>query len=594
MRNLPIAMVLSVLVFMCPVLAGDLPLGDLQHDGPPTPEQISMYIPVTGELSQDAVASVRYKAADAKDWIAAHPLHRIRPGDSETKVDDAFAGVITGLEPGKPYAVEVSLKLGVDTAVKALNAATRALPPAAGKPAKIIAAGTSTAEIQSALDALQPGDVLQFANGAYEVGRLQIKKGGSEDKPVVIRGESRDGVVLKNPSGIIVQVLEASDVLIENLTLEGSGQDSGTASGSHGVNFWTAPKPQERFTFRNLTIRGVDMGIVATKSVRGLLVYDNTLKGNNTWTEEFIQTNKTWNDDGIRIPGQGNVAFNNTLAGFGDSMAVNSGNVNAGVHFYRNDVLMTGDDGFESDYGTRNMTFYDNRIQNSATFLSCDPIYGGPLYVFRNISINTGRGPYKLNNKNTGFYIYNNTLVRTNGWGSGKEWAWVQFNNGPLVAWAFRNNILIFKGTGGKLLAIESGGMSPIDFDHNAWYPDGDIWWTSSGGSGNGLEKVRAKLPDTKPLFSGLTKRHTGDIICAANPFEDDVVLGENHLKQIEKPYVPKLKSDAMPRGKGVAIPGITDGFTGDAPDIGAIIAGRPIPQWGDRSAAIAKSPEKK
>ncbi|MCK6471553.1 MAG: hypothetical protein L6R28_07390 [Planctomycetes bacterium] len=589
MRRLSMGTLLAV-VFAFQASAADLPLGELEHDGPPTPEQISMYMKVTGELPQEAVGSVRFKLADAKDWTTAHPLHRIRPADTAQKVEDAYAGVITGLEPGKAYEVEVTVTNGADSAVKTLKATTRALPPAAGAATKTIAAGTATAEIQAALDAAQPGDVIQFANGTYEAGRLQIKKGGSVEKPVYIRGESRGGVVLKNPSGSLFQVLECDNVVVENLTMEGSGTDSGTKSSSQFVSFWSgAKKSQENFTFRNVTVKGVDQGIVATKGIRGALVYDNSMQGNNTWTAELIQTNSTWNDDGIRVPGQGNAVFNNTMIGFGDTMAVNSGNVNAGVHFYRNEILMTGDDSFESDYGTRNMTFYDNRIQNSATFLSCDPIYGGPLYVFRNISINAGRGPYKLNNKNTGFYIYNNTLVRTNGWGSGKDWPWVQFNNGPLVAWAYRNNILVFKGKPGKMMAVESGGMNPVDFDHNAWYPDGAFWWSSSGGSAGSLDAVRAKLPETKALFSGITKRHTADLICEANPFEEDVVLGEDHLKQITKLYTPKLKADSTLRGKGVAIPGVTDGFTGEAPDMGAIITGRPVPQFGDRSKDAPK-----
>ena len=44
-----------------------------------------------------------------------------------------------------------------------------------------------------------------------------------------------------------------------------------------------------------------------------------------------------------------------------------------------------------------------------------------------------------------------------------------------------------------------------------------------------------------------------------------------------------------MLRGKGVAIPGVTDGFSGEAPDIGAIITGRPVPQYGDRSKDAPK-----
>ncbi|MBN1671581.1 MAG: hypothetical protein JXR37_11135 [Kiritimatiellae bacterium] len=85
-----------LLPLLCAAPALALPLGSLVHDGPVTPEQISLYLPVTGSLDNAATASVRYRAASASAWTIAHPLHRIRSEFSETAVPDAFAAVITG------------------------------------------------------------------------------------------------------------------------------------------------------------------------------------------------------------------------------------------------------------------------------------------------------------------------------------------------------------------------------------------------------------------------------------------------------------------------------------------------------------------
>lgn len=585
MKRMRFSGVLLVLV-MCAGygLAAELPLGEIKHDGPPTPEQICVYIPVKGELSHDCKATVRYKKGDA-EWKEGHPLHRIRPKNTSgrKKPADAFAGAVFDLTPGTAYEVEVTVTLGQDKVVKTLKATTRSLPGKAGESTKKIAAGTTSDDIKKVFNGIQPGDVVQFANGTYTVSGLQIKKGGTAEKPVYIRGESRDGVVLKCAAGNIIQILKASHVILEDMTFEGSKKDSGTAARSKGIAFWNGAV-QQCFTIRRTTFNGVDMGIIAAGTTKQMLVYDNTLKGNNEWTAEFTQSNKTWNDDGIRMPGQGNAIFNNTLTGFGDSLAVCAGVGNVGVHFYRNDILMTGDDAFESDYGVRNISYYDNRAQNSMTHISVDPMYGGPFFAFRNISINTGRQPYKLNNRNTGFFLYNNTVIRTNGTSSGKGWAWVQYNNGPLVAWAYRNNLLIFHGKG-KLMAMESSGQNPVDFDYNGWYPDGAVWWSKSGGSAGSLDAIRKKLPATKPLFGKSTKRHTKDLIIEANPFAEKVELPDLYIeKQVTKPIVPKLADGAKPREAGVAIPGITDGFKGKAPDMGAIITGRPLPVWGDRS----------
>ena len=576
---------IAVLSWSANSRAEDLPLGPLSHDGPPTPEQISLYLPVTGPLGSTAAASVRYRPSPDTEWMVAHPLHRIRPANTTGKPPaDAFAGVITGLSPGVAYAVEVTVKLGESTEVKTLNATTRALPAPAGAANKTIAAGSTSAQVQAALNEASPGDVVQFEDGTYEVDRLQLKRSGTESKPIYIRGQSRAGVVLKDTSGMILQLLKANDVIIENLTLEGSKKDSWTKASSHGVSFWNGASPQRRVTIRQVTFTGVDMGIVAWGNTEQLLIYDNTLVGNNKWEERFIKSNGTWNDDGIRVPGLGNAVFNNTLTGFGDSLAMNAGSKNVGIHFYRNDIRMTGDDAFEGDYGVRNITFYDNRVHNSMTLASFDPIYGGPAFAFRNISINSGRGVYKLNNKNTGFFLYNNTVLRTQGVSSGASWGWVQYNNGPLVAWGYRNNILIFLGAN-RLLAMESSGQDPVDFNHNAWYPDGSVWWTRSGGSFRSMAEARSKLRAIKPVFGESTQRHEGDVICKSNPFTVKVELGENYLTQITQPYAPRLAEGTAPRGAGVAIPGITDGFTGEAPDMGALITGREPPVWGDRRA---------
>jgi len=585
-RMPPLALVLAAAsLWTANAAAAELHLGELAHDGPATPEQISLYLPVKGSLDKSATAAVRFRPASGGAWAAAHPLHRIRPEHTTGKTPaDAFAGVITGLSPGASYDVEVTVKLGSDSAARRLTATTRALPGKAGRPRRTIAAGTTSAEIQAVFSEASPGDVIQFANGTYTVDGLQIRQGGTPDQPIYVRGESRRGVRLKDPSGKILQVLAVSDVVIEDLTLEGSKTDSGTDAGSQGISFWNGGGPQERVTVRRVTFDGVDMGVVAWGDTKQLLVYDNTLTGNNQWNAKFLHSNLTWNDDGIRVPGTGNAVFNNTLSGFGDALAMSAGCTNTGVHFYRNDVRMTGDDAFEGDFGVRNVTFYDNRIHNAMTHVSFDPIYGGPAFVFRNVAINVGRAPYKLNNRNTGFFLYNNTVVRTEGYSSGESWGWVQYANGPLVAWGYRNNVLIFRG-GERLLAMEPSGQDPIDFDHNAWHPDGNIWWTRTGGSAESLAAIRAKLPETTPVFGTSTQRHDADVISEPDPFKVKVRLGENHLKEVTEPYMPWLADGTAPRAAGVAIPGVTDGFTGDAPDVGALITGRQAPVWGDRTA---------
>lgn len=545
-----------------------------------TPEQIGIVARVQGQLPEDARLTVRYWPKTASEWQVAQPLLRINPewiagGAPEAPVD-AFAGTIFDIPPNTSTVVELTLEQpGKEKQVQWTTVTTRALPPPAPKATTTVKPGD---DLQARLHELEPGDVLELENGTYEVSGLHLKTSGTEAQPIYIRGASRSGVVIRDKTGIVLQLWGVSHVVIEDLTLEGSKVDSGTATSSVGISFWNGGANQEYVTLRGLDIHGVDAGIVAAGRIASVLVYNCDLRGNNTWIPDLIETNKTWNDDGIRIPGEGNCAFDNTMHGFGDTFAVTNGVHSAAVHFYRNLVTMTGDDTFEADYGTRNLGFYDNYITNSGTLLSLDPLWGGPLYCFRNIAINTMRGPFKLNSTNSGFFIYNNTMVRTEG---RTKWGWVQYNDGALRGWAYRNNLLVYRGGTGNTLAIESGGNAPIDFTHNGWFPDGAVWWTTSGGSFNSFEKARAGLPKTKPLFGDSELRHEADLVFKADPFASTVTLGESHLDQVKTRPMPSLEPSSPARSAGVALPNITDGFSGSAPDMGAIIEGRPIPSWG-------------
>lgn len=545
-----------------------------------TPEQIGIHATVDGVIPPTGRIFVRYTVAGADDWRSAHPLLRLHPewtaeGAPEPVVD-AFAGTIFDLQPGIAYTVELRLEIpGADEQILWTTVETRPLPDAAPATTQTVSPAD---DLQAAFDALGPGDVLELAEGTYEVSDLHLAVACSGDAPCFIRGASREGVVLRDPSGVVLQIQEASHVVIEDLTLEGSGTDSGTDASSVGVSFWSGGAAQENITLRRLDVLGADKGIIAGGTVRGVLVYEVELRGNNVWDQASIESNATWNDDGIRLPGEGNCAFQNTLDGFGDAFAVAGGVHSAGVYFYRNRVTMTGDDTFEGDYGTRNLGFYDNYVTNAATLLSLDPLWGGPLYCFRNIVINTVRGPFKFNDTNSGFLVYSNTIVRTDGT---TGWGWVQFDNGALRSWSFRNNLLVYRGPEARLLALESASNDPIDFDHNAWFPDGSVWWTHSGGSFGSLAEARSGLPATQPLFGESSARHEADVVIGSDPFDEPVVLGSDHLDDVITDVVPSLAPRARAKGAGIEIPNVTDGFAGAAPDMGAIIEGRPLPTWG-------------
>jgi hypothetical protein len=571
-------------------VTGTLPLGSLAHDGPATPEQISLVLPVTGVLPQTATATVRYRQSGSPQWRTGHPLFRVQPAFSEFPqaggaVEDVFAWPIVDLTPGTSYDVEVTVASGGVIDLKTLAHTTRALPPAAGTPNKSAA---SPAEIASQLSALDPGDVLEIAVGTHDVNSLTISRSGTSAQPIYIRGASRTGTVLRDTTGSIVSIA-ASHVIIENMTLQGAGVDGGLSSPHTGVSLSSAG--QTRITLRNLRIIGVDRGVNFISEATQTLVYDNTLVGNNLWSlapVNYLQSNVTWDDEGIKLPGSGNVAFQNTISRFGDSFAYASHNSGAetnsiGVHFYRNEVRNSGDDLIEADHGRRNLSWYDNRSHNSMNCGSLDPLYGGPWLSARNICINPYRvNTHKWNNQNSGQFLYNNTVIGTTSRGTDADVAnWYQPDNGPQRSYAYRNNVHVYHGNG-QSIWLESTVHDPIDWTHNSWYPDRAIQW--DGAVFGNLAQAQAGLADTTPIFSGTQRRMQSDNITVANPWTTTIMLGAESLIEVTQTFTPVLAAGTSPKNSGVAIPNITDGSSGAAPDRGAIISGRPIPQYGDSS----------
>jgi hypothetical protein len=572
---------------------GTLPVGTLVHDGPATPEQISLLLPVTGSLPQTATATVRYRRTASPDWIAGHRLYRIRPSFSDVPpaafggpVADAFAWPIIDLQPGTEYQVEVTVNDGATSEIKTLTHTTRSLPGPAPAATSTIAAGATRSQIQAAINALLPGQVLEIAAGTYVLDQtLVASASGTVDNPIYIRGASRAGTVLQRTSGTILRIA-ASNIVVENLTLQGAATDGGVSSPHTGVSLTTTG--HSRITLRNLRILGVDRGIDFIRETSQVLVHDNTLIGNNLWTPAFLNTNNTWDDEGIKLPGSGNAAFNNTISRFGDTFAYASHNsgaetTNFAIHYYRNEIRNSGDDAIEVDYGRRNLTWYDNRIHNAATCDSLDPLYGGPWLSARNICINPYRvSVHKWNNSGSGQFLYNNTVIGTVSNGADADVAnWYQpASGGAQRAYGYRNNLHVYRGNG-QSLWLETTGHDPIDWTHNSWFPNRQIQW---GGVYANLAAAQSGLPNTTPVFSGTNRRMANDNITTTNPWVDTITMPANSAIEYTGAFLPALKAGETPKNSGVVIPNITDGFSGGAPDRGAVIGGRPPVVYGDRT----------
>ncbi len=588
-------------------VGGTINVGTLQLDGPATPEQIALWLPTTGTVATTATATCNYRVVGAGSWTTGHPLYRVRPSLSVTpdfggSIADGFAWTIFDLVPGTQYEVEVTVTEGAAVNVlPSLITTTRALPAAAGAVTVNVAAGSTAAQIASAINGAAAGAVIQI-NGDCNIGTstITITSGGTSGSPKYIRGITRGTTITKTNIGTIFSVSSTNGHLIfENMTLAGNGVDAGASAPAYTEAFGTSDvsivvKP--RITIRNITATGIDK-FVNFFDTQEMLVYDCIATGNNIWQTspvDFLETNRAWDDDGVQLSGRGNCVFNCTLTGFGDTIAYTQhasgyqGTPTVSAHAYRNIIDSSCDDCAEFDHGRRNLTFYDNYCKNIMTCDSQDPLYGGPAIIVRNAYVNPGNVSYhKWNSNGSGWFLYNNTYISTNYNMRSDQNVGIWYTQGfDHRSYGHRNNVYVCSDTGlNTTLQMDSTTNDPVDWTHNSWVPNNGI--QMKGGFWGTLAAAQSGISNSQPIFGSFYSPNNRplaqDNITISQPFSTAVTLGANSSNNYAGSVVP-TPNHASLLNTGLALPNITDGFSGAAPSRGAIIVGRQAPFYGDRN----------
>ncbi len=537
---------------------------------PPTLCCLGVVLPIAaGDDNRNATAALRYRQAGTLDWHAGLPLLRVRPdqisGESPPGAFGLpvplpqFAGSIFGLSPATAYEIQVNV---IDPdgggGTQSLMLTTAAVPAADPAAPRLVAISTAAALTTALANAL-PGDVITLAAGTY-AGAFTLSRAGTAANPIVIRGAGRDVVTLDATGRSVGITLSGNYTRLESLTVRGSDWGA-KVNNTTGV------------VLRGVRITDVNKGVDGRGGqTRNLYVCDNVLEGRRLWPDF---ANAIEDEEGIVVTGQGHTVCHNRIQGFGDALGLNQNTslVNAAIDFYGNDVVWTGDDGLELDYAHRNVRAFGNRITNASMGISFQPVWGGPVYAFRNVLVNMARSPFKVNNDPTGFYILNNTAVRTLGIGNNLDYAWpslgyVQADGDPAYAanFEFRNNLLI----GVSAPAFVTTQLFDARIDGNGWWPDGtfvfyDTW---------------ANLAD---LVSNSPFEAHGRIV-EPQPFLAPILLGPTYATQVS-PRNPLLAPGSLAVDGGQAIANITDDFAGASPDLGAWERDRPLPLYGVRPA---------
>jgi hypothetical protein len=423
---------------------------------------------------------------------------------------------------------------------------------------------SSVAGLNTALNAAQPGQVIAIADGTY-TGQFVITASGTPSNPIVIRGASTDGTVLDGNGCNSCNVLEVygSDVHVERLTLQHANR---------GLRFQGAAA--QRNVVRRVHVRDVRLGIGSQTDQRAFYLCDNTIEGRLVWPHVYSDDGGARSDDdGIHLDGGGHVVCHNQIRGFGDAIKIGQAGARA-IDVYGNEILSAYDNGFEFDGSEGNVRAFRNRFTNTYATLSFQPVYGGPAYAIRNVVVNVADEQMKMKalglsppHEPSGMLVFHNTFV------SPEQALNLQT---PAVSRHFvvENNLFVGPNPPGPRIVDWSAGIVDGTIDWNGWYPDGRFDWDDAGNwlsfaamQSSGVFETHGMLL-AQPIFAnGLTAPASYTVTLPGQ----DVTLAAG--------------SNALDRG--VVLANVNDGFTGAAPDLGALERDCPLPLFGVRPLGI-------
>jgi hypothetical protein len=280
------------------------------------------------------------------------------------------------------------------------------------------------------------------------------------------------------------------------------------------------------------------------------------------------------------------------------------------VDYYNNYMTNFHDNSFEIDGSEHNIRVLRNMMVNSANEPMCNqPAVGGPIYWIRNIIYHAPGGATRMTSGAAGVLFYNNTILTEVNVGSSGNNHW-------------RNNLILGEGASPAIFR-ELTYTNYSDSDYNGFRvnpgADYSFQWISppwnvlvdyssllketgaggeeGGGGRNGAQAGRQ--PDksmevrrykTLAEYSAATHQDQHSVAVDYDVFVNVPKL-EKDPKTVQKLYKASdfdfsLKQGSAAMDKGDRLPNITDGFSGSAPDLGALEYGQTPPHYGPRRYA--------
>jgi hypothetical protein len=172
----------------------------------------------------------------------------------------------------------------------------------------------------------------------------------------------------------------------------------------------------------------------------------------------------------------------------------------------------------------------------------------------------------------------------------------------------WQNNLMLGQNSQPAILAVTTY-TNYSSSDYNGFRPNpGAAWsfqWTSPewgkdqdyrdllASTGNDQNPANKVLPvrrfTTLTEYSAATKQDRHSVTLDYDIFQHVPMLNAQDLTSIQRLYEAKdldfrLKPGSAAVDKAAVIPNVTDGYSGNAPDLGALELGQPMPHYGPRS----------
>lgn len=578
----------TIVIGVCLLAARVAAADDVLHLGtpvvdPPTLVALGVALPITGDDNFTAHVTLRYRKLGTTTWRDAMPLQRVHAElVTGFATQPSFAGSVFDLAPATTYELELHATDNdgrVDQTLMVM-ATTRDIPKDPTTPRMV--AVTTAAQLTTALNAAQPGDIIELAAGTY-TGAFAINASGTASQPIVIRGVAQDTVILDggNCSGCNVLETYGNWIHIEAMTIQNASRAIRMQTqGAHDI------------VIRRVHIRDVTLGIGSAPNQADAYIADNILEGRLTWPCTYASDDTSCNaggqhglhanDDGINVQGEGHVVAHNRLSGFGDAMKSEQDGVRS-ADFYGNDVLSAYDNGLELDGSLRNTRALRNRFTNTYATLSFQPIFGGPAYAIRNVLYNVEDEQFKLHSRGTdptvGAVILHTTVIRA------LRSIQVSSSVSPLQ-FTVANSLFIGPSTisDGFTVRYDVPSVSTAATDYNGYFPDGQFQYGYNAGAGGITYASLAAA-----IAGG--KFEQNSLLVGASVLESGTVGPTTHTTAVT-PFVPTLGAASPAIDRGFALPNIDDDFHGSAPDLGAIESGCDVPIYGPRPVGIDETNE--